>query len=85
MHDSTGIPIEYLFAIIGFLLLGIYGDVKRELRSLKRDGAHRDRNQERFRIALIYVVRHLKVPFAASLLDVKDEDDTSDTGENKSL
>jgi hypothetical protein len=84
MPTMTGIPIEWLFGAIGFLLAGIYADIKRDLRNIKRAASNRDRVVDRLRIALCFMARTLKVPFAESILsDMKDSPD--DTGENPKL
>lgn len=85
MKDTmTGIPIDVLFTVIIALIGAVYADIKRELRSLRRNGTNRDLLMERFRIALSYVCQTLHVPFAASLLDGKTPQD-DDSGEHKIL
>jgi hypothetical protein len=68
MHDAvttsaTGIPIEYLFTIIGSLLMLIYLDVKRDLRKLRSNAHKRDLTLARLSTALRFVCRKLNIPF----------------------
>lgn len=71
---TTGIPIEVLFSVLGFLLAGIYLDVKRDLRTLRRGAVNRDKKMDRFGIVLGLVCQTLKVPFS-SILQAHDDDD----------
>jgi hypothetical protein len=71
---TTGIPIEALFAVLGFLLAGIYADVKRDLRTLRKGGIVRDRKMDRIGIVLGLVCQTLKVPFS-DILKGHDDDD----------
>lgn len=82
----TGIPVETLFELIGALLLIIYADIKRELRSIRRSAETRDKVVERLRIALCFMARTLKVPFAESILmGLKGSASPDDTSENHTL
>lgn len=78
MHDGsvTGIPIEYLFLIIGGLLSAIYFDVKKDLKSLKRNADTRAITITRMSLALRFVCRKLKIPFDAN--DDGDDDDSAE-------
>lgn len=42
MDKVTGIPIEYLFLMIGALVTAIYAGIRSDLRALKRSAAKRD-------------------------------------------
>jgi hypothetical protein len=75
----TGIPIEWLFGVLGILVSVIYADIKRELRSLNRSAARRELTLERFRIAISLVCRKLNVPFS----DILKGDGDSDTSEHR--
>lgn len=79
MHESatmTGVPIEWLFAVIAALLGGIYLDIKKELRSQTRRGINRDAKTERIRITLGLMCHSLKLPYAHIL---EGDDDLEDT------
>lgn len=77
MHDAvttsaTGIPVEYLFSIIGALLMLIYLDVKRDLKNLRNNASRRDLVLARVSGALRFVCHKLKIPFRED--DNDDED-----------
>lgn len=85
MHETattTGIPIEALFAVIGFLLVAVYGDIKRELRQLRQAGNKRDAKVDRLGLAISFIAKNLKIPFVSSILRESNDDDT---GENPKL
>lgn len=91
MHETattTGIPIEALFAVIGFLLVAVYGDIKRELRLLKQQlnqvkeaGERRDKKVDRVSLAISFMAAQLKIPFVSRIL----KGTTDDTGENPKI
>lgn len=68
----TGIPTDYLFLIVGALIGAIYLDIKRELRSLRKDANSRVVTLGRITLALRFVCRKLNIPF-----DANDEDEKS--------
>jgi hypothetical protein len=81
MHEvptTTGIPIEYLFGLIGILISIIYCDIKRELRKLRTASELRDLAQERFRVALIFICRKLDIPFS-DVLQSHHKDDSNES------
>jgi len=72
--SATGIPVDYLFLVIGALLSGIYLDVKRDLRTLRNNAQKRDLAISRVTLALRFVCRKLNIPFDAN-------DDSADKDE----
>ena len=67
----TGIPIEYLFAIVGAMVAGIYLDLRREVRSLRKESIARGTQIALIKQMLNAVCKHIKLPYS-----VFDEDDT---------
>lgn len=43
-QSVTGIPVEYLFAVIGALLTVVYADIRQAIRALKQEAAKRGRH-----------------------------------------
>ncbi|HTV76652.1 MAG TPA: hypothetical protein VMF03_00210 [Steroidobacteraceae bacterium] len=78
-HSATGIPVEYLFTVIGVLLTWIYLDMKRELKSLRKNAEMRSVMIDRLRIALSLVCRKLNVPFGDILKVGGDEHGDEDS------
>ena len=59
----TGIPIEFLFAAIGGMLGLIYADMKRELRTLRKESNARGTSIALIRQSVNSLCNHLKLPF----------------------
>lgn len=59
----TGIPIEWLFAIIGALISGIYLDLKREVKRLRVESQDRGVSLAVLKNSFNNLCKHLKAPF----------------------
>lgn len=55
-ESVTGIPIEYLFAIIGALVVAVYTDLRSSVYRLSKGAVRRDR-------ILTLICDKLKIPF----------------------
>jgi hypothetical protein len=63
VNALTGIPVELLFTIIGTLIVGIYLDLKREVRSLRKESNVRGTSIALIRQAVNAICNHIKLPF----------------------
>jgi hypothetical protein len=62
----TGIPLDVLFSIIGALLVGVYADMKYQLKKLQEDSAKRSGNIIHMRTLLGFICKKLDIPFDAN-------------------
>lgn len=62
-NSSTGIPVEYLFGTIATLVGIVYVDLKREVRSLHREGRARTQQISRMRDAVRDICHRMKINF----------------------
>lgn len=74
VHEQslTGIPIEYLFTVIGGLITLVYLDVKRELKALRKNAEIRGGQLVRIGTILRIVCSKLRIPYGG---DRDDDDD----------
>lgn len=84
-HDTTGVPVELLFAAVATLMGIVYADTKRELRRLRssldrveKSALRRERMLDRLRIVLSLVCRKLNVPFASIIAADANDDETGE-------
>lgn len=59
----TGIPIEILFSVIGVLVALIYGDIKYELRRLRKESHERSNAIIQLRMAVSFISQKLGITF----------------------
>jgi len=63
MDGAFGVPIEALLAVTGTLALIVYGDIKRELWRLRKEGERRSQLMERVLGVFAVVCDKLNIPW----------------------
>jgi len=64
VNTLTGIPIEALFAMIGALGSLVYLDIKREVRWLRKESAHRTRVLDSLCAVFHIAAKKLDIPWS---------------------
>lgn len=60
-QSVTGIPVEWLFGIIGVLVATVYLDLKHEVRTIHREGEKRSTDIEHLRVSVRAIKRKLNI------------------------
>lgn len=68
----TGIPVEYLFSIIGAMVALVYLDLRREVKILRKESQGRAVQLTGIRFVLASVCKKLDIPF-----ELRSNDDGS--------
>lgn len=68
--SATGIPIDYLFLIIGALVMLVYGDLRRQQHNMKKDidklredGEKRTKSLIRISTVFRLICQNLRIPW----------------------
>jgi hypothetical protein len=62
--SMTGIPIEWMFAIVSALIAALYLDMKRDLRATRAEGMKRTQDIIRIKIFVRQVCRKLHIDYS---------------------
>lgn len=60
---STGVPVEWLFAVIALMVGGTYLNIIFEIRLLRKSAAKRDRKVSNLTIMIKNICGKLSIPF----------------------